>query len=166
MRVYIDLISGDEFVSDAYPKQMLYGDSIMECKGRYCKKGNDNIKIAADEEDEDCGEGETVVDIVDAFQLNEIQNMGKKDFMAWVKGYLPKVVKKLEDNNKAERVADFKKGATEAAKFIASKWDEMQVFTGPKYDMEGAWCFAYQKEQEDEGPTFLFFADGLKDTKV
>ena len=166
MRVYIDLISGDEFVSDAYPQAMLYEDSILECKGRYTKKGNDNIKIAADEEDEDAGEGETVVDIVDAFQLNEIQGMGKKDFMGWVKGYLPKVVKKLEETGKADRVADFKKGATDAAKFIASKWDEMQVFCGPKYDMEGAWCFAYQKEQEDEGPTFLFFHDGLKCMKV
>ena len=32
-------------------------------------------------------------------------------------------------------------------------------------DYEGAFCFAYQKEQTDEGPTFLFFADGLKGVK-
>ena len=41
----------------------------------------------------------------------------------------------------------------------------MQLFVGEKMDYEGAFCFAYQKEQEDEGPTFLFFKDGLKEMK-
>ena len=58
-----------------------------------------------------------------------------------------------------------KKGATELVKFIASRFDEMQLFVGEKMDYEGAFCFAYQKEQEDEGPTFLFFKDGLKENK-
>jgi len=40
-------------------------------------------------------------------------------------------------------VPAFKKAATEAVKFIASKWDEMQVFSGPKCQYDGALAFAY-----------------------
>ena len=62
-------------------------------------------------------------------------------------------------------VPEFKKGATELVKLIASRFAEMQLFVGEKMDYDGAFCFAYQKEQEDEGPTFLFFKDGLKENK-
>mgnify|MGYP002045294229 FL=1 len=76
-----------------------------------------------------------------------------------------KIVAKLNETGKADRIPGFKKGATELVKFIASRFDEMQLFVGEKMDYEGAFCFAYQKEQEDEGPTFLFFKDGLKENK-
>ena len=85
--------------------------------------------------------------------------------MSWCKGYLAKVTAKLTDLGKEERVPEFKKGATQLVKLIAANFAEMQLFVGEKMDYEGAFCFAYQKNQEDEGPTFLFFADGLKETK-
>lgn len=85
--------------------------------------------------------------------------------MAWCRGYMQKIVQKLKDQGKDDRVPEFKKGATELVKLIAGKFSEMQLFVGEKMDYEGAFCFAYQKEQEDEGPTFLFFKDGLKENK-
>ena len=78
---------------------------------------------------------------------------------------MQKIVQKLKDQGKDDRVPEFKKGATELVKLIAGKFSEMQLFVGEKMDYEGAFCFAYQKEQEDEGPTFLFFKDGLKENK-
>ena len=100
---------------------------------------------------------------MDSFQLNEIQ-FTKKDFAAWAKGYLPKVVAHLEKIGKPERAPEFKKGATEGVKFIMSKIDEMQFFCGQSYDMEGNVCVCYNKEDEAD-PTFIFFIDGMKAEK-
>jgi len=84
--------------------------------------------------------------------------------MAWARGYLQKITTRLQADD-PERVPLFKRGATQLVKLIAGQFAEMQLFVGEKMDYEGAFCFAYQKEQEDEGPTFLFFADGLKGMK-
>lgn len=164
MKVFKDVISGDELCSDSYPHKLTCNDACLEVKARYTKKGADQIMIASDDVIEDDEEGETVVDIVDAFKLNEI-NLSKKDFVAYVKGFLGTVTKNLEANGKAERVPEFKKGATELTKVIMARFDEFQIFTGPSYNMEGALAFAYQKEQEDDGPTFLYFIDSMKEEK-
>jgi len=85
--------------------------------------------------------------------------------MAWARTYLGKISAKLTELGRPERIPEFKRGATELVKLIAGKFSEMQLFTGRSMDYEGAFCFAYQKNQEDEGPTFLFFADGLNGKK-
>ena len=164
MRVFKDLISGDEFFSDSFPHQLIFDDAVIEAKAKYVTKGAEVVNIATDEEEEE-QEGETVIDIQDKFGLNEIMGWSRAEFMQWAKAYLGKVVAKLNENGQAERVPVFKRGATQAIKLIASKWSEMQLFCGEKMDYEGALCFAYQKEQEDEGPTFLFLKDGLKEMK-
>ena len=77
MRVWIDVFSGDEMVSDSYPHQLVFGDAALEVKAKFTTKGNDFVAIAgkwlndwflADDED-DGGEGETVVNVVDAHKL-------------------------------------------------------------------------------------------------
>jgi len=165
MRVFVDLISGDEFFSDSFPHEVTMNGACIEAQAKYVTKGRETVNIATDEEEEDQGEGETVVDIADKFMLNEVQGFSKAEFMQWVRGYMQKIVAKLTEQGKADRIPEFKKGATELVKLIAGKFSEMQLFVGEKMDYEGAFCFAYQKEQEDEGPTFLFFKDGLKETK-
>ena len=50
-------------------------------------------------------------------------------------------------------------------KFVVSKYDEMQVFAGEKYDMDAGLCVAWHKEQDDAGPSFLFFLEGMKEEK-
>ena len=164
MRVFTDMISGDEFFSDSFPHTLEFNDAGIEARAKYITKGAETVMIATDEEEEE-QEGETVVDIQDKFQLNEVQGWSKAEFIQWAKAYMPKVVAKLTENGNEERVPGFKKGAAAMVKFIASKWDEMQIFVGDKMDYEGAMCFAYQKNQEDDGPTFLFFKDGLKEMK-
>ena len=160
VKVFIDLISKDEFFSDSYPHTLIYDDACYEVKARMVKKGSDAIQIASDDVIEEDNDAPMVIDIVDSFGLNEIE-LGKKDFGAWAKGYLQKVTKQLEEKGKSDRVAGFKKGATDLVKFIMSKYDEMQIFVGKAYDMEGALCFCYNKDGEAE-PTFLFFADGFR----
>lgn len=145
MKVWIDIISGDEMVSDSYPHTEVYNGAGLEVRARYKTKGVDQIAIASDDVIEDDGTGETVVDIVDAFKLNEISGFAKKDFMAWCKAYFAKITEKLKANGKEARVDGFKAGATDLIKFVMGKYDEMQIFAGPKYDMEAGLCVAWQK---------------------
>lgn len=165
MKVFQDLISGDEFFSDSFRHEFIHNDACIEAPAKYVTKGKETVLIATDEEEEDDGEGETVIDIVDKFGLNEIEGWTKKDFMGWAKGYMPKVKAKLTEQGKQDRIPEFQAGATELVKFIISKFDEFQIFCGEKMDYEGALCFAYQKDQADPGPTFLFFKDGFKECK-
>jgi hypothetical protein len=164
MRVWIDVFSGDEMVSDSYKQQMIFQDACLEVQAKFVTKGNEQIDIGCrDGDDDDGGEGETVINIVDAHQLQETQ-LSKKDFMGIVKGYLKRVVAHLKEKGKEERVAEFQKGATEMIKFIISKFDEMQIFTGTSYDTEAGLAFSYTKDGETE-PVFMFFTDGMREEK-
>ena len=71
MKVWIDYISGDEFMSDSFPHEITMNGACIEVKAQYVTKGAEVVNIATDEEEEQA-EGETVVDIVDKFQLNEV----------------------------------------------------------------------------------------------
>ena len=84
--------------------------------------------------------------------------------MGLVKPYLKKVVAKLTELGKEDRIKGFQQGATEMIKFLISKWDEMQIFTGKSYDTDAGLCFAYTMDGEID-PTFMFFNDGMKGQK-
>ena len=170
MKLFKDLISGDELTSDSYrciyPEE--FNGACMKQKAKYRQKKGDQIIIASDEEPEDDPDVETVVDIVDGAELMEV-TLKKKDVVTWAKAYLKAVEEKLKEQGKDDRVPEFKKGATALFKMIIGKFDEMQIFSGRNgfsLDPVSALCFAYQEEQEDEGPTFLFFADGLCEEKL
>ena len=164
MKVWIDLISGDEMVSDSYPHTLIFNDACLEVQAKYKTKGVEQIAIASDDIIEDDGTGETIVDIVDCFKLNEIQ-ITKKDFMTIVKTILKTTSEKLTSSGKEARIDEFKKGATEMVKYVISKFDEFQFYTGASYNMEAGLALSYQKNQDDEGPTFLFFNDIMKEEK-
>ena len=163
MKVFKDIISGDEMFSDSYKHQLMFNDAVWEVKAKMVKKGSDFVAIASDDIADEDENAEMVVDIVDSFKLNEIQ-LTKKDFMGYVKGFLKAVVAKLKENGKEDRVKEFQKGATEAVKFIVGKIDEMQFFTGTSYDMDAGIALCYNKDGEAD-PTFLYFADALVEEK-
>jgi hypothetical protein len=114
------------------------------------------------ESDED-GEGETVCNVVHAHGLIETQ-FSKKDFMALIKPYLKAVVAKLKELGKEDRVKGFQQGATQMIKFIVEKFDEIQFFMGQSSDPEAGLGFSYNKDGEVD-PTFMFFADGMREEK-
>jgi len=131
MKVFTDYISGDEFLSDSFPHEFTFNDACIEAKAKYMTKGNDNICISPEDEDEMADEGgETVVDIPDKMCLVEIQGWGKSDFMTWARGYLQKTMAKLTELGKEERIPGFKKGATQLIKLIAGQFDEFQLYSG------------------------------------
>ena len=179
MKVYKDYLSGDEFFSDAYPANELFGGVVLEVKARMIKKGSDAIMIASDDVIEDDDDTPMVIDIVDSFQLKENESMTGKDLMEWAKLVMPKLKKnwvkknmpeadgkkddELDDDQKA-KIKAFQKNCGDAVKFIKSKHDEMQYFYGQSYDPTGQMCCCYNKDGE-ENPTFLFFIDGFKEEK-
>ncbi len=79
--------------------------------------------------------------------------------------YLKSIKERLETDGKADRVKDFMKGATQLVKHLIEKFDEVQIFTGEAGDWEAGFGYCYQKDQEDDGPTFFVFNDGLKEEK-
>lgn len=135
MKVWIDVFSGDEMVSDSYKQTLLFNNACLEVQAKYITKGNEKVDVGGGnafgggEEEEEEAEGETVINVVDAHQLQETQ-LSKKDFMTMVKAYLKKVVAHLKEKGKEDRVPEFQKGATEMIKFIVGKYDEMMIFTG------------------------------------
>lgn len=169
MRVWKDIISGDEMVSDSFDYTEIFDGAGLEVKARFVtKKENEDFGLKANtDEGEDESQPDdktvTVIDVVDSLRLAEI-SLDKKGFMAYVKGYLKAIKEKLEASGKAERVAPFMKGATDLVKQLVGKWDEVQVWTGESGNWDGAFGYCYVKEGE-ENPTFFFFLDGLKQEK-
>ena len=66
MKVWTDLISGDEFFSDSFPHEITMNGACIEARAKYVTKGAEVVNIATDEEEEE-QEGETVIDIQDKF---------------------------------------------------------------------------------------------------
>lgn len=110
MKVWKDILSGDEMVSDSYPHTYTFEDACLEVRSKLVtKNSNENFGIA--DNDEDGGGNQdpnaiTVIDIVDAHRLKEIE-LDKKTWVAYVKGYVKKVKEKLEADGKTERVPTF-----------------------------------------------------------
>ena len=57
------------------------------------------------------------------------------------------------------------KGATAFVKHLVEKFDEVQFFTGESNDYDAGLGYCYYRDQADDGPTFFFFNDGLKEEK-
>eukprot|EP00351_Strombidinopsis_sp_SopsisLIS2011_P005755 CAMPEP_0116886860 /NCGR_PEP_ID=MMETSP0463-20121206/20832_1 /TAXON_ID=181622 /ORGANISM="Strombidinopsis sp, Strain SopsisLIS2011" /LENGTH=143 /DNA_ID=CAMNT_0004547947 /DNA_START=35 /DNA_END=467 /DNA_ORIENTATION=- len=142
MKVWKDILSGDEMVTDTFPHEIPeeYNEACLLVKAKYTTKKSEFVAIASDDVDEGGEDGETVVDVIDAMRLQEVQ-LTKKDFMGIIKGiqfyvgesynmeasmagFLGTLAKKLEAEGKGDRVAGFKKGATGMVKLIVGKFDE------------------------------------------
>ena len=170
MKVWRDLLSGDEMVSDAYPHEIVMGGAALKVQSRFVTKGAEDFGISNNDEEGDGGlndaGGETVVDVADGMRLKEI-TLDKKSWLTYIKGYLGKVVEKMKENGNEARLPEFKKGSTELTKYIMSKFDEFQIFTGETNDYEGAYGYAIQEDETGEqGPVFYFFVDGFQEVKL
>ena len=167
MKVWKDILNGNEIVSDSYKHEVTFDGACLEVRSKLVTKGAEDFGIADNSEEGGAGGAEggvSVIDVVDGMRLEEIE-FDKKSFTAYIKGYMKSVKEKVAVSN-PDRVGAFQKSATEMVKFILGKFDEFQIFrASDDLDMEGAFAYAFQKNQEDEGPTFMFFLDGLKEEK-
>merc|ERR1711871_134872 len=85
MLVYEDKLSGDELCSDSYPSEVTTDGCFLEVQI------DTGANPSAEGGDDDIGGGsneQKVVDIIDAFELVEQGEYGKKDLMSYFKGWL------------------------------------------------------------------------------
>ena len=100
MKVWSCIFSQDEMVSDSYKFTEVFDGAGLEFKAKYVVKVSDAIAIG-DEELEDEGPGETVLNIVDAHQLNEL-TLDKKALMGVIKALMKRTVAHMKENDKSE----------------------------------------------------------------
>ena len=86
---------------------------------------------SAEEADDGTDEGSVSgVDVVLNHQLVETGFGSKKDFTVYLKDYMKKVVKYLEENNRSGEVDDFKKNISGVMKDLLGSFKDLQFYTG------------------------------------
>merc|ERR1712113_1081228 len=135
------VFSGDELFSDTYPMK-LGDDCIYEVYGKHEVRKIGDVQLegsnaSAEEMEEGTEEAsESGVDLVLNHRLVETGFAKKNDYMAYLKDYMKKVVKYLEENNRAAEVDTFKKNINGVMKGLLGKFKDLQFFTGESMDAE------------------------------
>ena len=157
------LFSGSEMISDAFDTTESHDGFIIEAKSEMVNKDAVNLDIGDADEVND--EATNVNNIVDGFQYVGME-MKKPAFMAYIKTYMQKLKKHLEENN-PDRVAGFEKAAKAVVGMLVKRFDDCEFYLGGEDStMEGHIGIAFWVDPEaDSAPTFFWFKDGLKDEK-
>lgn len=174
MKIYKDVFSGDELFSDTY-KVSLVSDCLYEVVGKYETRKDGEIVLAGanasaegDGGDDGIDDGTAVsgIDVVLNHRLTETGFGTKKDFTVYLKDYMKKVVKYLEENDKAGEVDAFKKNISGVMKGLMERFKDLQFFTGESMDPDAmiAMC-EYKDVNGEERPVLMFFKHGLEEEK-
>lgn len=171
MRLYSDIWTDTEIISDSYKFEETFGGVAVEVKSRFIVKGDDNVDVGCGnafgggEEEEAGGNSEVVkvIDVVDTFNYQET-GFDKAGFVAYFKGYMKKVLDHLQKEN-PDRVPAFKAGAKDLFTFLKDNFDDLTIYTPSDYDSENSLIYSIYKG-EDLTPTFIYVIDGLKSIKV
>ena len=166
MKVYTDIFTKEQVLSDAYPIEEEYNGAVMFVQSKWDNAGATNIAIGcgdafggADEEEKAQDNiGDRELNIVASFNLQKI-SLSQKDYVTLLKVYMPKLKKHLEEN-KPDRVQPCVKGLSAFINWIMKQFVDFQFWTGPKHDLDGMIILSYFKG-EDETPTFVYFTDGF-----
>jgi hypothetical protein len=171
MKIFIDVFTGDELFSDTY-KMELVNDCLWEITGKYETRKQGEVVLAgsnasAEEEVEGNDEGcESGVDVVLNHRLTETGFGDKKSFTDYLKLYMKKVVKFLEENDRAGEVDEFKKNASKCVKELLPKFKDLQFFTGESMDPDAMIIMMEYKEKDGvEKPVLMAFKHGLREEK-
>jgi len=171
MKIYKDIFSGDELFSDTY-KMKLVDDCLYEVYGKHITRSEGEIQLDganASAEEADEGTDSTSVSGVDVILNHRLQETGfgsKKDFTDYLKVYMGKVIKYLEENGKKEEVPTFKKNVNGVFKGLLGKFKDLQFFTGESMDPTAMICMLDYKEVDgEERPVLLAFKHGLEEEK-
>merc|ERR1739842_211549 len=154
-----------------YPMKLV-DNCMYEVYGKHITRSQDDIQLegsnaSAEEADEGTdGSSESGVDIILNHQLVETGFGSKKDFTVYLKDYMKKVVKYLEDNNRSGEVDDFKKNINGVMKDLLGSFKDLQFYTGESMDPDAMICMCLYKEVNgEERPVLMFFKHGLEEEK-
>lgn len=170
MKLYIDIFSNDEIISDSYNMEMIYENVGCKVKSQYLVKdekydvyGAGNAFANPDAKEEEVNnEVVKVLDVMDSFDYKETV-FDKKSYGTYLKAYMGKILEHLT-KNKPDRVEAFKVGAKAMGSWIMSNYGDFTFYTPKSYDSENSIILSYF-EKDAETPTFVYFLDGLRTEK-
>ena len=124
---------------------------------------NASAEEAAEGTDENSVSG---IDVVLNHRLVETGFGSKKDFTTYLKDYMKKVIKHLEDNGRSGEVDDFKKNISAVMKDLIGRFKDLQFFTGESMDPDAMICMVEYKDVDgSDRPVLMFFKHGLDEEK-
>merc|ERR1712073_124352 len=173
MKIYKDVFSGDELFSDTYPMKLV-DDCVYEVYGKHISRTEGDIQLegsnasAEGADGDEGGDASTVsgVDLVLNHRLTETGFVSKKDYMVYLKDYMKKVVKYLEENDRASEVDVFKKNINNVMKELLGKFKDLQFFAGESMDADAMILIMdYKDYQGEERPVLMAFKHGLTEEK-
>jgi hypothetical protein len=170
MKLYTDLFTGTEILSDSYKIVLEYEGVIGKVKARIVVKKEGEVDVGGGNyftKGEEQPQDETVskvVDLIDGFSYQET-SFDKAGFETYFKTYMKKILAHLKAN-KADRVDSFMAGARKFFDWIKQHFDDITFYTPSDYDMDNIIVMSYYEKEDDEAQTFFFVMDGLKETKV
>ena len=103
---------------------------------QYISRTQDEIQLAgANASAEEADEGtdsasESGIDIVLNHRLTETGFGSKKDYTVYLKDYMKKVVKYLEENDKKDEVDSFKSNISKVMKELLGKYKDLSFYQG------------------------------------
>lgn len=181
MKIFEDVFSGDEVLSDALDIKLVCEDSIYAVVSKMVNPDDGaNVDIGcgnqfggnADEDGDVGGQGpaiEKVNNIIDGFQLEEYIS-SKKDMVAVFKDKIKLVKERLSDNPKRLEKWDQKGAVGLFLKDVFAKFDECKFYMGKSYGSydpkESMLIISFWVKEDDTGETFHFFKDCLREVKV
>merc|ERR1712141_131242 len=171
MKIYEDIFSNDEMFSDTYPLTLVK-DCLYEVTGKHISRTQDDIQLeGANASAEEADEGtdaasESGVDVILNHRLVETGFGSKKDYTVYLKDYMKKVVKYLEENDRKDEVDGFKTNISGVMKDLLGKFKDLQFFTGESMDAEAMIMMVeYRDVDGEERPILMGFKHGLREVK-
>eukprot|EP00667_Euglena_gracilis_P027159 EG_transcript_33313 len=167
MKIYKDLATGDELLTDTSPIKELHGGFILEVSTKYIviKSENDfdiGANASAEEAEEKLEQAENqMIDLVYAQRLQEA-SFAKKDYMNHIKSYM----KFLKESIKPEDQKAFETEAQAFVKSMLGKFDELCFYTGESMDSEKGMVLLCLFSEDGMSQKFYFWRPGLKEEKV
>lgn len=156
MKVYVDVISGDEMFSEVFPLKEI-DDVAFEVDCAMINIKNDVVDISTNPSEEDAkDEVKTVNNLVYSFRLVQT-TFDKESYSNYIKSYL----KAIEDRLPGDRVAEFEKKAKGLVDKIVANFNDYELYTGESGNAQGMVALLSQRE-DGKTPYFTFFKDGLR----
>merc|ERR1711881_44251 len=172
MKIYEDVFTGDEMFSDTYPIKLVH-ECLWEVTGKHISRTQDDIQLAGPNASaEEAEEGtdaasESGVDVILNHRLVETGFGSKKDYTTYLKDYMKKVVKHLEeDDDTKDQVDGFKKNIQTVMKELLGKFKDLQFYTGESMDPSAMILMVeYRDVNGEERPIIMGFKHGLREVK-
>ncbi|XP_065188076.1 translationally-controlled tumor protein homolog [Sycon ciliatum] len=171
MKIFRDVISGDELFSDTFPMKLV-DDLYYEVEGKTVTESSeldDSLfggNASAEGADEGAGADGTVastgINVVMSHRLSETV-FTKKSYQLHIKEYMKAIKAHLATETPA-RVDTFVKGMPAVIKKFLGQFDNFQFFNGESMNPDG---MAILMNYREDGitPFFVFFKDGLVEEK-